>query len=223
MSDVQFLDLSQFNAPLDLSYPDPLVVIRSGDGTVHDSRFATNRAVARQLVDAGRMIGYGAYHVWRPYADHGLGTLLEQVGLEHDPHLFIEWDIESWGGQIVGDHSRQIRDTMRLTVQALNERRPDRQRLWWNRAYYRWCDRKRVRLYGNAGDLVSICPRRPRRAVRLADYDGNPRRPRHWAHQYTSAGAVGKWSPVDVNSADGATPRSLARRLGLVRLVQRLP
>lgn len=223
MTDTKFLDLSEFNAGLDDTYPYPFVIFRSGDGTYRDRKFSTNYGQALHALARGKLIGFGVYHVWRPDGDHGLSTLLDQIGHGHVPRMMIEWDIESWGNEIVGDHSAAITATMRVTVAQLNARRPDSQRRWWNRAYYRWQDRKRVRLYGNAGDLAAICPRRPRRMVRLADYGGNPARPRHWAHQYTSRGTVGKWHPVDVNSADGYDTRRLARRLGFGKIVERLP
>jgi hypothetical protein len=223
MTDVQFLDVSEFNAPLDDSYPFPFVIFRTGDGTIVDAHAAHNLAWSQIKTNEGKMIGWGCYHVWRPDGDHGLTTLLSVIGSRHRPRMMIEWDIESWRGAIVGDHSEAIARTMRATVHALNAMRPDSQRRWWNRAYYRWQDRKRVRLYGNAGDLASIAPHATRRLIRLANYDTNPRRPKHWAHQYTSTGQVGKWHPVDMNSADGYDTRRLARRLGFGKIVERLP
>src|SRR5439155_24497398 len=133
-----------------------------------------------------------------------------------------EWDVESWNGEIVGDHSAAITATVKATRAWLTSLRPGWQRRWPLAGWYRLQDTRRVRLYGNAGDLASIAPNRPRQAVRLANYDADPARPRHWAHQFTDRGSFGKWHPVDVNSADGLSPARLARRLGFVTLRVRL-
>lgn len=213
-----WLDLSQYNDPLDDSYPSSFVIIRSGDGTWLDEHFPANRAWCEQAVSDGRLFGYGVYHVWRPDGDHGLAALRSRLGEKHHPHVMIEWDIESWGGEIKGDHSRAIKATMVATRRWLSGLRPAAQRRWPLGLWYRLQDRRRVRLYANAGDLAQIAPRATRLAIRLAAYGTNPRRPRHWAHQYSSTGHVGHWSPVDVNDTGSQSARRLARRLGLVVL-----
>lgn len=220
MSSVLFADVSEFQVPVNDQYPHPFLIIRSGDGTYRDPNFERNRGWCMSAVRRGKMIGYGVYHVWRPTGDHGFGNLRDAIGPGHHPRMMIEWDLETWAGEIQGDHSSAINATRKVTIAWLNAARPASQRKWWNRAYYRYQDSKRVRFYGNAGDLAEIAPRRARTLIRLANYDANPSRPAHWAHQYTDRGACAPFGHCDMNSADGYTPRSLARRLGLTKIIE---
>ncbi|WP_231855452.1 hypothetical protein [Tsukamurella pseudospumae] len=99
-----FADVSEWQPPLPDDYPYRWVSIRSNDGTYRDRRFEANWATARRMLDDGRLVGAIVYAVVRPNWEETLGVHLEMQG-EDRPDVVTMADVESWSGQITGDHS----------------------------------------------------------------------------------------------------------------------
>lgn len=102
--DTLYADVSEWQPPLPSDYPYRWVAIRSNDGTYRDRRFAENWATVRRLLDDSRLVGAIVYAVVRPNWEDSLAVHLEMQG-EDRPDVVTMADAESWGGQIVGDHS----------------------------------------------------------------------------------------------------------------------
>lgn len=187
-----FTDIAEFQTPYNASYPYPIASARLGDGTRTDNRWQANNDYLRGAVTAGRMVCWQAYYVYRPI---DVGTAFDfirsTVGAP-DPRMAFEIDVESWGGQIGGNHSASLNDLLtRLRG---------------------WLGPKRVVAYGNSFDLASIWPQRPADLpIRLASY--GPRivtgYPNLIAQQYY--GATNDGSPAGF-------PRSVAPFGGYVDL-----
>lgn len=99
---VLFADVSEWQVPVDDSYPHPWLSIRSNDGTYRDRNFAANYEWARRALDTGRLRGLIVYFVARD-AD-SVWTHLDMLG-EDRPDVVSMVDAESWNGQITGDQS----------------------------------------------------------------------------------------------------------------------
>lgn len=195
MSDTLWCDISQFQVPVDDSYPYRWLSFRSNDGNYHDPNFTANLAWCLAAITAGKLDGFIAYVVYDPNEDW-VGTLINMVSDPH-PLMAVMIDVESWGGRISGDHSDSINAGRARLTQWLGTP-------------------ARVIGYGNMGDLNEIWPNRGDAQVVLAAYDWNPDFPGKIAHQFTSSGNVPPFgSPVDVNSADGYDSAALQHALGL--------
>lgn len=201
--DTLFADVSEWQVPVNDSYPYRVLSIRSNDGTHRDKNWAANYAWCKRAADEGRIAFFLVYFVWRPGIDN-LAVVRDMIGTPH-PKMAIEIDIESWGGQITGNQSP-----------ALNATR-DALATWLG-------DPRRVVAYGNGGDLKNLWPNRPAdMLIRLAAYGSNPDFPGKVAHQYTDGQGHGGGLPegcppfgnCDMNSADGCTPTQFAAVLGI--------
>jgi hypothetical protein len=197
--DTLWSDVSEFQVPVNDSYPHHFLVFRSNDGSYLDHHFTANIDWARGAVRRGRLWGFGVYYFYRPGAN-GAQVMINRVGGtagKSDPHLVAMIDVEGAGGQVGGNQSGQI-----------------------NREYNtlaRWLgDRRRVFGYGNVSDLNSIWPNKPP-GIKLvvAAYGSNPSYGGKFAHQYTDHRAVPPFGPSDHNSADGMSPADLQRMFGI--------
>lgn len=196
MTDVLWCDISEFQTPVDDSYPYRWLSFRSNDGTYRDPVFQQNLAWCKAKADAGQLDGFFVYAVSEPGEDWA-GTLMSAVGEAH-PLMVVMIDVESWGGRITGDQSADL-NAGRERIGA-----------WLGNV-------SRVVGYGNAGDLNSLWPERGDTGIIYANYDSNPGFPGAFAHQYSSTGNVPPFGyPVDLNSADGFDSTSLQNLLGLV-------
>jgi hypothetical protein len=201
--DTLFADVSEYQNAVDDSYPYRVIIIRSNDGDYLDHKWAQNYSWCKAKADAGELDCFGVYFVWRPNWQETLAALKAQVGTPH-PAMFVEIDLETWGGQIVGDNSDALNATYADLVGWLG-------------------DPKRVRLYGNSSDLNTLWPNRPGPAVRLAAYGSNPDFPGKDSHQYTNGEGYGGGLPegcspfgnCDMNSADGLSPAEFAAACGI--------
>lgn len=203
-TDTLYCDVSEWQVPVDDSYPHPVLCIRSNDGTYRDKKWVANYDWCRRSADSGRLVFFQVYFVWRPNWQDAVATLKSQVGQPH-PKMVVMLDVESWGGQITGNQSAGI-----------------------NAAFEDICawlgDRRRVIGYGNQGDLDSLWPQRPA-DVRLvvAKYSTTaPSYPGQIAHQYTDGSGYGtgpQSSPpfgnCDHNWAYGLDPQQFAAALGI--------
>ncbi|WP_051158848.1 hypothetical protein [Tsukamurella sp. 1534] len=103
-TDTLYADVSEWQPALPDKYPYRWVAIRSNDGTYRDRRFAENWDTVRRMLDDGRLVGAIVYAVVRPNWQDSLDVHIEMQG-EDRPDVVTMADAESWGGQIVGDHS----------------------------------------------------------------------------------------------------------------------
>lgn len=223
-------DFSEFNkAPVSTELPDRFrfAAFRVCDGTYRDQLFPASFANAQTMTASGRLRGYIAYAVFPPSTSSAsrqetFVTITTSIGFKHRPHMALMLDVESWRGKITGSRAREINELRAALIGWLNGLRPAGQRRPILRRWYRRQDRRRVVIYGNAGDLNTIYPRRLRWGkpwVVLANYSSNPPYPRKLAHQFTDHYRIGApWGFVDMNAADGLTVDQVARRLGLARL-----
>ena len=204
MTDTIYADVSEWQRPVDNSYPYRVICIRSNDGTHCDEKWSTNYQWCKNRCDEGALDFFIVYFVWRQNWQETINTLRAQVGTPH-PKMAIEIDIESWGGQITGNQS----DGLNATYRQLGA--------WLG-------NQQRVGAYGNSGDLNGLWPTKPPGMwVRLAAYGSNPAYPGKISHQYTDGSGYAGGLPegakpfgvCDMNSADGLSPTAVAARCGI--------
>lgn len=199
--DVLWSDISTWQVGVDDSYPYQVLAIRSNDGTYRDPKFAANYRWALNALATGKLSILIVYFVWRPNWLETVNTHKAMLGTPHDGVVSMV-DIESWGGQITGNHSSVIDSTVANLA------------LWYGN------NTKRVIGYGNVGDLNTIWPTKPP-GMRLivAAYGSNPSYPGEIAHQFTNGVydklLVAPFGYADVNSADHTTLAQLRDELGL--------
>ena len=203
-SDTLYADVSEWQSPVDDSYPYKVLCIRSNDGTYRDKKWATNYEWCKRAADDGRLAFFIVYFVWRPNWQAAVDTLQYQVGEPH-PKMAVMLDVESWGDRISGNQSAGINGAFERIAEWLG-------------------DCRRVIGYGNVGDLNELWPQKPE-GVRLvvAGYGNNPSYPGKIAHQYTDGQGYGGGLPegappfgnCDMNSADGLSPSQFAATLGI--------
>nr|WP_232535144.1 hypothetical protein [Nocardia terpenica] len=206
MVDSLFADVSEFQVPVDDSYPYQIFSFRSNDGTYQDHNFAQNYAWAASAADSGRIACFIVYMYWRSNWQDTINTHKSMVGQAGGPHpkMISMLDVES-GGNPGGDQSDGI-----------------------NRAYWGLTDwlgaTPRVIGYANAADFDSMWPTRPD-GLRVigAGWGSNPNLPGQIAHQYTDGQGYGGGLPegappfgnCDMNSADGLSPQDFANACGV--------
>lgn len=217
MTDTVWADVSEHNGrPVDLTYPHRALAYRSNDGTYTDALFHANDTAAGRLLARRQLALTVVYFVWRTNWQQTLATLKQQLGTAHRPRTAVMIDVESWNGQIRGDHSSDLNATRAALRVWLTSLRPRWQQRRPFAAVFRSWDRRRVIGYGNVYDLRAIWPDSGDTRFVVASYGSVPTYPGMIAHQYTDTGSCAPWGhPVDLNSADGVGPRRLARRLGL--------
>jgi hypothetical protein len=222
MTDTLYADVSEFQrCAVDDSYPYRVIAIRSNDGGHIDEKWQANYAWCKRRCDQGGLVFFIVYFVWRPDWRTGVDRLRQLVG---DPHrrMAVMIDVESWGGQISGDHSDGINDAYNEIAGWLG-------------------DSRRVIGYGNTGDLNSIWPHRPAGLrVVLAAYGSNPDFPGKVAHQFTDGKGYGAESGLPdgcppfedpanprtrhcMDAADGLSPEEFAAACGIEVAVQPAP
>ncbi|MGC5249488.1 hypothetical protein ACPXB3_21490 [Gordonia sp. DT219] len=100
-------DVSEWQRPVDDSYPYRMIAIRANDGTYRDRNWDSNYGWCRSAADSGRLDCFIVYLVYRPNWKQTLDTIKSMVGSPH-PKMIVMVDVESWGGQIAGDQSAGI-------------------------------------------------------------------------------------------------------------------
>jgi hypothetical protein len=206
MTDSLFADVSEFQVPVDDSYPDEILSFRSNDGTYQDHNFYQNYRWACAAADSGKIECFIVYFYWRSNWDQTVQTHIDMVTKAGGPHpkMITMIDVES-GGNPGGDQSDGI-----------------------NRSYWKAADwlgnPKRVIGYANRGDFDSMWRTRPD-GLRMvgAGYGTNPNLPGQIAHQYTDGQGFGGGLPegrppfgrCDMNAANGFTPKDFAAVCGV--------
>jgi len=205
VADTIFADVSEFQVPVDDSYPYEVLSIRTSDGTYRDHNFARNYAWMRRALDDGRLACGIIYFYWRPNWQQSVAThqdMINDNGGLH-PKTILMIDVER-GGNPSGDFS----DALNATDDALSA--------WTG-------DPRRVIAYGNTYDLNSMWRNRRENQFIVAAYGSNPDFPGKIAHQYTDGQGYGGGLPegcppfgrCDMNSADGVTPQQFAASCGI--------
>ncbi len=133
-------DVSEFQTPVNDSYPHRWLIFRACDGTYTDSHAAANLAWAKRARAAGQIDGFTVYVVYRPGANRAILANLNRLGVPADCMVMI--DGETWGGQISGDHSGDL-NSLSASL-AFRQRSQDR--VWG---------------YGNRADFAELWPNRP--------------------------------------------------------------
>ena len=201
LADVLWSDVSQYQTWVTDAYPYRVLAIRSNDGTYRDAKFPGNYAWAARALDTGRLRVLIDYMVYRENWQQTLDTARAMIGTPRSD-LAVMIDVESWSGQIRGDHS--------ASINALYD------------ALAGWLgDPRRVIGYGNSGDLGALWPNRPGglRTI-IAAYGSNPDFPGKLGHQFTDGAThdrlnVPPFGFADVNSADGYDIDAFCAALGI--------
>lgn len=205
--DTLFADVSEWQVPVNDSYPYPVLSIRVSDGTYQDRKFAQNYAWMRRALDSGKLTFGIIYTYVRPGNPAANAATVRQMidangGLH--PRVALMLDVEN-GGNPGGDQSGGI-----------------------NTLYSELADYAgspaRIIGYGNVSDLNTMWRTKPP-GIRLivAAYGSNPDYPGKVAHQYTDGSGHGGGLPegcppfgnCDMNSADGYTPEAFAAACGI--------
>lgn len=200
-----FADVSEFQVPVDNSYPYPVLSIRSNDGTYQDHHFFQNYQWCVKAADAGRLTCFIVYFYWRPEWQQAAQTHINMITAAGGPHpkMIAMIDVER-GGNPAGDFSDALNGTDDMLVNWLG-------------------NPARVIAYGNTGDLSGMWANRREDQLIIAGYGSNPSYPGKIAHQYTdgqiSAGGLptgaAPFGNCDMNSADGVSPAQFAAQCGI--------
>ncbi|MDL9947568.1 hypothetical protein QSJ19_18660 [Gordonia sp. ABSL11-1] len=214
MSDTLFADISEHQPVVDESYPYEWLSIRSNDGTYRDHNFSTNWDIARKWLDAGRLRGLIVYCVYRPNWREVADVHVQMQG-ENRPDVVSMVDVESWGGQISGDHS----DAINQLVWTISD--------WRGPHLHR--RPRRVVGYLNPND-AAIWTVRPPIGFVIPSYGSPPAFPpgtedlgaQMIAHQYTDGQGHGNGLPegygavrCDMNAANGYNADQLRVATGI--------
>lgn len=160
-------DISEFQVPVNDEYTREWLIFRACDGGYIDKHAAHNLAWSVAARAAGKLRNFTAYVVYRPGGNAAILRNLSQLGVPHDCVVMI--DAETWGSQIVGDHSAELN----ALAQTLRTRQGGRSDLVW--------------AYGNRGPDVTVWPHKASWIEwEVASYGGsNPAVPNEVGWQYT--------------------------------------
>lgn len=191
-----FSDISEFQVPVNDSYPHRFILIRSNDGNHWDRNFAANLAWCESRVKAGRIFGFGVYYFYRPGVN-GAAIVKQRVG-KPDSRMVAMIDVESAGGQVAGNQSGQVNREFAELASWIG-------------------DKRQVIGYGNTGDLNGLWPSKPPGArLIVANYSFNPTYPGKFAHQFTDHANTSPFGASDLSSADGISEHELKVMFGFV-------
>ena len=151
--DTIYADVSEWQVPVDDSYPHRVLCIRSNDGNHRDRNWNVNYPWCKRRCDTGELEFFIVYFVWRRNWRQTVDTLKDMVGNPH-PRMAVMIDVESWGRQIAGDQSDGINRAYSAVAEWLGEPR-------------------RVVGYGNVGDLNRLWPVKPK-GIRLSSRPTEP-------------------------------------------------
>lgn len=203
MTDTQWSDISEFQVPVDNSYPYKFLAIRSNDGSYQDHHFTQNIAWCRASLHNGRLWGFIVYYFYRPGFD-GAKLLMQRVG-KPDSRMVAMIDVEGANGEVTGNQSGAINAQFSELAKWLG-------------------NPKRVIGYGNTSDLNALWPQKPRgEELIIAAYGSDPGYPGKFAHQYEDNANTRPFGPSDLNTADGMSAGDLEKMFGFVPNTPALP
>lgn len=207
MTDTLFADVSEFQVPVDDSYPYQVLTIRSNDGSYQDHHFTQNYQWCVNAVESGKLAFFIVYFYWRP-GDTGSNTHMQMVNAAGGPHpkMVTMIDLESGGNPDVDQTADLDGEYQTLAAWLGNE--------------------QRVIAYANLGDEKTMWQFKPPHLEWiLAGYGANPNDPSliKLAHQYTDGTGFGGGLPegcapfgnCDMNSADGLDAAAFAAACGI--------
>lgn len=204
------------------------VSFRVCDGNYADQNFKANTAFTIQ--NDKDIIGKINYLVYPPSVNDAtwhqtLVTFFDAT--KYQDHKYLRKmvamiDVESWNHRWTTDKSGELNTMYNALWTWLHSLRPKWQRETFGiRRFFQRADKRRVIGYGNAGDLDTLWRHKPKgMRIVLANYSSNTPYPGEIIHQYSSHYDIPGLGFVDVNSADGLSPRQLARKLGLWKLTR---
>lgn len=204
-----FADVSEFQVPVDDSYPYRVISIRSNDGTYHDHHFPQNYQWCVKAADDGRLDCFIVYAYWRPDWQGTAQTMIDMVTAQGGPHpkMVAMIDLES-GGNPDSDQSTWVNGTYMDLAGWLG-------------------NPARVIGYANIGDERTMWQAKPQHLeMIIAAYGSNPPADADFqklAHQYTDGQAAAGGLPTgcppfnncDMNVADNLTPVQFAELCGV--------
>jgi peptidoglycan hydrolase-like protein with peptidoglycan-binding domain len=194
MTDTQWSDVSEWQVPVNDSYPLNFFAFRTNDGNHLDKNCAANLAWAKTRTNTGKIFGFIAYYFYRPGVNN-VSIVQQQIGVVH-PKMVVMIDVEADGGKVAGNQSVQINAEFAALATWLGSP-------------------KRVIGYGNTSDLTNLWPAKPRGArLVVAAYGSNPTYPGKFAHQYANNIDTPPFGPCDRNSADGMDQKALEQMFG---------
>ncbi|WP_280383376.1 hypothetical protein [Nocardia wallacei] len=214
MTDTLFADVSEWQPPLDDSYPYPWVSIRSNDGTYRDRNFAANWDTVRGWLDSGRLRGAIVYAVWRPNWDDTLATHIDMQG-ENRPDVVTMIDVEGWG-----TYTNDYSDSINRLIWGAGD---------WRGPHIDGRPRRTIGYYNPNADPALWTDRPPIGFV-VPSYGSFPYFPpgtedvanQLIAHQYTDGQGYGGGLPegydgvcCDMNAANGYDPEQLRTATGI--------
>lgn len=165
-------DVSKYQVQVNNQYTRQWLIIRCCDGNTFDQNAVGNADWCRGAVAQGLMVGWTAYVVYRPGLNAAVIANLKRI-LPLDRVMI---DIESWGGQITGNHAAEINALAASIGQIVGP--------------------TNVWVYGNAGDLNSIDPGRTQLTVVAAYGTKKPALPNMIGWQYTNGQTVSGSRPL---------------------------
>lgn len=206
--DTLFADVSEFQVPVNNSYPYDVLSIRVCDGSYRDGNFEQNYSWMQDALDDDDLVFGIVYTFVRPnnWADNAatVKDMIDANGGLHD-RVCIMLDVETESG----NPNYDVSDSINKLYDNLAE--------WIG-------DRKRLIGYGNSGDLDTCWPDKPD-DIRLivAGYGTLPDYPGMVAHQYTDGQGYGNGLPegcdpfgnCDMNAANDLTPKQFAKECGI--------
>lgn len=131
-------DVSYYQPPVNDSFNRRWLIFRCCDGSFNDPNCGHNAAWAKSALKAGKIDGWTAYVVYRPGWNSTTLAALDRMGLAGG-HVMI--DVESWGGEISGNHSADITALANQIAARIG--------------------RGNVWAYANRGDKAGIYPNAP--------------------------------------------------------------
>ena len=176
-------DVSQYQVPVNDSYPHPVFAFRTNSGDTRDKNAAANLDWALR---SSRAIII-AYYFFRPgQANCDLWREMVTRGGKIDPRIVCMVDVEGAGGTITGDHSGEINDEIQR-VQG-------------------WLGGNRVIGYYNPKADPGLWKSRPNIPLVVPHYGVAPGKsyeyPNRFAHQYADNVPCAPFGPCDANYTD---------------------
>lgn len=212
---MEYVDVSQWQVPVNAAYPNPFFMFRANNGNDVDRNAKDNLGWSVSLVNDPDhvMRGFGVYTFWRPGEDN-FGTLQKVIGTPH-PRMIVMIDVESAEGSTKGTVSGDQSAGVNAFVKKVQD----------------WIGAPKVHLgYINQninGRLWLTKPNDIRYVI--PDYSAPKGKPRvtvdNWRiHQYTQTGRCAPWgdAPIDLNYYAGTASEFMVE-FGIEDVVVRPP
>lgn len=177
-------DVSQYQRPVDDSYPHRIFCFRSNTGDRLDTAAAANLTWALSALERGRLDTVIVYYFFRPgQANCDLWREVVTRNNKIDPRIVCMVDVEGDNGTVRGDCSAEINDEVRR-VQG-------------------WLGGKRVIGYLNPKSDPGLWLTRPGIPLIIPHYNNDPGNsyafPDRFAHQYSDRVQCAPFGPCDAN------------------------